>query len=155
ANAKFVTGLSATLARKDGRHPIVLMQCGPVRYHVQAKDQAAARPFEHTVFVRPTEFKQGCAQGDARAQFRDLYRALADDEERNRLICTEVLQVVSQGRSPIVVTERNGHLEKLKSLLVSHIANLIVLRGGMRAKEIATTLHQLAQIPENEARVLL
>src|SRR5216684_187319 len=32
AKAKFVTGLSATVARKDGHHPIIFMQCGPVRH---------------------------------------------------------------------------------------------------------------------------
>jgi superfamily II DNA or RNA helicase len=31
AKAKFVTGLSATVTRKDGHHPIIFMQCGPVR----------------------------------------------------------------------------------------------------------------------------
>jgi superfamily II DNA or RNA helicase len=35
--AKYVLGLSATLTRKDGHHPIVFMQCGPVRYQVCAK----------------------------------------------------------------------------------------------------------------------
>ena len=54
AKAKFVTGLSATVTRKDGHHPIIFMQCGPVRHRVDAKAQAAARPFEHTVHVRPT-----------------------------------------------------------------------------------------------------
>src|SRR6266478_5109026 len=29
AKAKFVTGLSATVTRKDGHHPIIFMQCGP------------------------------------------------------------------------------------------------------------------------------
>ncbi len=48
AKARFVAGLSATVARKDGRHPIIFMQCGPVRYRVNAKAQAALRPFEHT-----------------------------------------------------------------------------------------------------------
>jgi hypothetical protein len=33
------------------------MQCGPVRHRVDARAQAAARPFEHTVFVRPTAFQ--------------------------------------------------------------------------------------------------
>src|SRR5207302_7845138 len=47
AKARFITGLSATVTRKDGHHPIVFMQCGPVRYRVNAKEQAAARPFEH------------------------------------------------------------------------------------------------------------
>ena len=32
ARARFVTGLSATVARKDGHHPILFMQCGPVRH---------------------------------------------------------------------------------------------------------------------------
>ena len=57
AKAKFVTGLSATVTRKDGHHPIIFMQCGPVRYRVNAKQQAAAHPFEHTVIVRPTGFR--------------------------------------------------------------------------------------------------
>ena len=35
SRAKFVTGLSATLTRKDGHRPIVFMQCGPVRYRVE------------------------------------------------------------------------------------------------------------------------
>src|SRR5262249_19535095 len=36
AKARFVLGLSATLARKDGHHPIIFMQCGPVRHRVNA-----------------------------------------------------------------------------------------------------------------------
>ena len=56
AKGRFVTGLSATVTRKDGHHPIIFMQCGPVRYRVSAKAQALERPFVHTVFVRPTGF---------------------------------------------------------------------------------------------------
>ncbi len=41
AKARFVTGLSATVARKDGHHPIIFMQCGPVRYQVERQAQAA------------------------------------------------------------------------------------------------------------------
>ena len=57
AKAKFVTGLSATVTRKDGHHPIIFMQCGPVRHRVDAKTQAAMRPFTHRVLVRPTGFR--------------------------------------------------------------------------------------------------
>jgi hypothetical protein len=56
AKARFVTGLSATVARKDGHHPIIFMQCGPVRYQTNAKIQAAAHPFEHDVLAQPTAF---------------------------------------------------------------------------------------------------
>ncbi|EQD79090.1 type III restriction protein res subunit, partial [mine drainage metagenome] len=57
AKARFVVGLSATVTRKDGHHPIVFMQCGPIRYRVSARAQAAVRPFRHTVFVQPTAFR--------------------------------------------------------------------------------------------------
>ena len=36
SKARYVLGLSATVARKDGHHPIIFMQCGPVRYRVDA-----------------------------------------------------------------------------------------------------------------------
>ena len=57
AKAKFVTGLSATVTRKDGHHPIIFMQCGPVRHRVSARAEAIRRPFTHTVLVRPTAFQ--------------------------------------------------------------------------------------------------
>ncbi len=41
AKAKYVLGLSATVTRKDGHHPIIFMQCGPIRYRVDARRQAA------------------------------------------------------------------------------------------------------------------
>ncbi len=44
AKARYVTGLSATVSRKDGHHPIIFMQCGPVRHRVDARALAAARP---------------------------------------------------------------------------------------------------------------
>ena len=53
----YVTGLSASTTRKDGHQPIIFMQCGPVRYRDNARQQAAPRPFTHHVLVRPTGFR--------------------------------------------------------------------------------------------------
>ena len=39
-HAKFVYGLTATPIRKDGHEPIIFMQCGPLRYKVDALQQA-------------------------------------------------------------------------------------------------------------------
>jgi superfamily II DNA or RNA helicase/very-short-patch-repair endonuclease len=156
AKAKFVMGLSATVTRKDGHHPIIFMQCGPVRHRVDAKAEAAARPFEHTVHVRPTSFRPlGMANPDMRIQFHDLYDELITDDVRNRLICDEVVQAVREGRSPLVLTERNGHLDCLANLLSPSIRHLIMLRGGVGKKAIRATIDRLAAIPENEDRVLL
>jgi superfamily II DNA or RNA helicase/very-short-patch-repair endonuclease len=156
AKARFITGLSATVTRKDGHHPIVFMQCGPVRYRVDAKQQAAARPFTHTVFVRPTGFHPlRAANPDVRNQFHELYDELIADEARNRLICEDVVQVVREGRSPVVLTERTEHLDHLAERLSPDIHHLVVLRGGMGRKELGAVIAQLAAIPENEERVLL
>jgi superfamily II DNA or RNA helicase/very-short-patch-repair endonuclease len=156
AKAKFITGLSATLTRKDGHHPIVCMQCGPVRHHVNPKEQAAARPFEHTVLVRPTDFRTlQPADPDMRAQFQDLYRELIADDQRNQIICGEVVQAVRDGRSPLVLTERNDHLDCLASRLGPEVQHLVMLRGGMSRKELEAVRDHMAAVPADEERVIL
>ncbi len=154
--ARFVTGLSATVTRKDGHQPIIFMQCGPVRHTVDAKSEAVKRPFRHTVLVRPTSFRAVTeANPDMRIQFQDLYRELMADKERNQLICDEVLRSVTDGQSPIVLTERKEHLRTLAELLEPHVAHIVVLHGGAGRKKIRATQDRLAEIPDNEDRVLL
>jgi superfamily II DNA or RNA helicase/very-short-patch-repair endonuclease len=156
AKAKFVTGLSATVSRKDGHHPIVFMQCGPVRYRGNAKQQAAAHPFEHTVMVRPTDFRPlRPANPNVRQQFQELYGELIADEERNRLVYQDVIQTLREGRSPLVLTERNEHLDSLAKQLGPEVRHLVVLRGGMCKKELDALPARLAAIPAGEARVIL
>jgi superfamily II DNA or RNA helicase/very-short-patch-repair endonuclease len=156
ARAKYVTGLSATVIRKDGRHPIVFMQCGPIRHRVDPKAQALARPFTHAVYVRPTGFRPSSAPvDDVRIQFQELYGELIADQERNQRICDDVVEAAGEGRSPLVLTERNDHLDMLEQRLASGIRHLVVLRGGMGRTEAAALSARLAAIPECEPRALL
>ena len=47
------------------------MRCGPIRYRVNALEQAKIRPFEHKIFVRPTAFiPNRVLEGDLRLQFQ-------------------------------------------------------------------------------------
>ncbi|MBI4325158.1 MAG: DUF559 domain-containing protein, partial [Chloroflexi bacterium] len=152
ARARFVTGLSATVTRKDGHHPILFMQCGPVRHRVDARKQAAARPFSHRVFVRPTGFRASdssahfakCASEDPRVEFHRLYEALCGNERRNALICADVVSAVREGRCPLVLTERTAHLQLLAQRLSSEIPRVISLQGGMGRKELQDALDRLA-----------
>ena len=156
ATSKFVTGLSATVTRKDGHHPIVMMQCGPVRYRVNAREQAARRPFEHSVFVCPTGFRPvRAANPDVRIQFHDLYDELTADAQRNNMICEGVLEALREGRSPIVLTERTDHLDDLAKRLSPAVHDLIVLRGGMRKKEREAIRAQLIASRNDQERVIL
>jgi very-short-patch-repair endonuclease len=131
------------------------MQCGPVRYRVDARAQAAERPFEHAVYVRPTDFRSSSIAEDARIRFQELYSELSADKARNERICDEVIQAVREGRSPLILTERNAHLDALANRLSSDIRHVIVLRGGMGRKQLDDTTTRLATIPEDEPRAIL
>jgi len=136
AKAKFVTGLSATVTRKDGHHPIIFMQCGPIRHRVSAKAEAIRRPFTHAVLVRPTAFQPTMpAASDKRVEFHSLYGDLIGDQSRNRRICDDVIEAVQSGRSPLMLTERNDHLDSLALQLTGRVRHVIVLRGGMGKKQ--------------------
>jgi len=156
AKAKFVLGLSATVTRKDGHHPIIFMQCGPVRHRVNAKAEASRRPFEHSVLVRPTPFQAITPTiADKRMEFQALYSDLIADESRNRRICEDVIQAVQAERSPLVLTERNDHLEKIASYLTSRVRHVVVLKGGMGKKQREAIAGELAAISPDAERVIL
>jgi len=156
AKARYILGLSATVTRKDGHHPIIHMQCGPVRHRVDARQQAAERPFSHEVIVRPTGFHMpGEPDDDPRLAFQQICHALYQDDTRNRLIAAEILEALRAGRCPLVLTERTEHIEMLTGMLGGEVTHLIVLQGGLSKKELKAATDRLASIPENEPRLII
>ena len=134
AKARYVLGLSATIARKDGHQPIIFMQCGPVRYKVDAKSQASRRSFLHKVRLQETGFQmQQNLEPTAPLQMTALFAALASNEQRNELIFDDVLKCLDAGRRPVVLTERRDHLELLRARFAPFTKNLVVMYGGMKA----------------------
>ena len=151
--ARYVAGLTATPRRRDGHDPILQLQLGPVRFTIDAKSQAAARPFDHKLIVRETEFR---LSGDATdIGIQEIYRQLAQDERRNRLILDDVVLALEEGRSPILLTERRDHVEYFARRLHGLTRNLIILQGGMKTKERRAAIEQLRTIPEAEERLVL
>jgi very-short-patch-repair endonuclease len=108
------------------------------------------------VVVRPTGF-HSCRSPDQdkRIEFLSLYKELVEDEGRNRRICDDVIQAVRDARSPLVLTERNEHLDALAARLSGSVRHLVVLRGGMGRKEAETVAKRLAEIPHDDERVIL
>jgi superfamily II DNA or RNA helicase len=153
ARAKYILGLTATPHRRDGHHPIARMQLGPVRFSVDHKSQSARRPFTHRVVVRQTDFRLSPAAVDTSIQ--GIYRALADDEARNTLIIDDVIAAVHRGRSPIVLSERRDHLEGLAEQLGKMVRHVFLLTGGKAAKQRRELAARLAQIRDDEERLVL
>lgn len=151
--ARNVIGLTATPIRKDGHHPIIMMQCGPIRFRTITREQADARPFDHVVIPRNTRFYIPFEEKEFSIQ--DIYTAMAADSRRNDLIIEDILKAVEAGRSPLLLTERTEHLECFANRLAGVVENVIVLRGGMGAKQRRAIAEQIAVIPDGEERVLI
>ena len=154
AKAKYVLDLTATPLRKDGHHPIILMQCGAIRFRVEAKSAADDRPFDHIMIPRYPDTKYTISTKES-PSIQEIYRFLATDETRNMLIVEDVMQTLKEGRSPLVLTERTDHLEHLAELLEGKVNNIVILRGGMGKKHRIEVSKQLDDIEDNMERVLI
>ena len=151
--ARYATGLTATPRRHDGRDPIIRMQLGPTRFQVSAKSQASTRPFRHVLVVRNTNFT-GHELGED-PMIAQLYAALASDVRRNELIIGDVVATIREGRSPIVLTELRLHIAFFADRLQRYSRNLFVLTGGNSEKLRRDLFRRMAQIPDDEPRVIV
>jgi very-short-patch-repair endonuclease len=108
------------------------------------------------VLVQPTSFQSRRPPDvDRRLEFQALYQELVEHEERNRRICDDVTESVRNGRSPLVLTERNDHLDRLARGLTDEIQHLVVLRAGLGKKQRQAVAERLAAIPRDEPRAIL
>ncbi len=153
AKARFVLGLTATPYRRDGHQPIILMQCGPVRYEIKQNDSNSQAALHHALICRNTNFV--LPQTDNEPGIQDIYSALIADETRNKLILDDIIKSLEEGRSPILLTERREHLEYFSNHLTKLVDNTVVLQGGMGIKQRRAIAEQLAAIPDGEKRILL
>lgn len=149
ARARYIIGLTATPYRRDGHHPIIYMQCGPIRH--QASSQTSQILLRRLI-CRETNLVLFNEQQET---IHDIFRALVMNEARNELIVADVLKVLKEERSPIILTERREHVEILRAKLEHAVPHLIVLHGGLSAREHEEILQRLAAISPNEQRVIL
>ena len=148
--AKYVYGLSATPVRKDGHHPIIFMQCGPIRYLVDAKGQAKKRAFSH--FVIPRFTRTRLLNID---RIQELYTGIATNNSRNELLIEDTLKLIQEGRTPILLTERKEHAVSLASALSGKLQNVFLLVGSDKQKDKREKLAALQNIPSDEAVVVV
>lgn len=154
-NARCVYGLTATPARQDGHQPIIHMQCGPIRYRVDAKEQAEKRDFSHSVLPRFTRFANPISVADAEWSITDIYATLCENQPRNELIVRDVTEALGEGRTPIVLTERFAHAEKLAQMLNGKCDHVIMLSGKGTSKEKRERIEGLREISEEESLVVV
>ncbi|MHB1571601.1 MAG: TOTE conflict system archaeo-eukaryotic primase domain-containing protein [Solirubrobacteraceae bacterium] len=125
---RMVTGLTATPERRDGHHPIVTMQCGPVRHKITATTQVETAT-RRVLFAREPPFDVTTLPPDPGIQ--EVLTAVAADRNRTERIATDVLGELAEGRFPLVLTERREHLIALAELVAADTDRVAVLHGGI------------------------
>lgn len=150
-NAQYIYGLTATPIRQDGHQPIIHMQCGPIRYCVDAKEQAEKRVFEHYLLPRFTTYRSVATDKG----IASIYKDLAENEIRNEHIVQDVIKALADGRTPIILTERCEHVQLLANRLTRHCKNIIALFGTASAKLRRETMDKLQAIPDGEQLVIV
>jgi superfamily II DNA or RNA helicase len=147
--AKYVLGLTATPIRRDGRQPIIFMQCGPVRHTAAAPE---GRPATLEVLPR---FLRSQITVPADAGIQDVFRRLAEDPSRTAAIASEIVAAFKAGRKVLVLTERTDHLHIIEQALGSRIGNLYTLHGRMARKDREAVFARLDSLDGDTPRVLL
>ena len=151
-NARYVYGLTATPIRKDGHQPIIFMQCGPIRYSADAKAQMLSQSFERLLVPRFTPFRPIVGSD---LSYTKVAQQLAEDEYRNLFIVKDVIEVLKEGRSPIILTSRTSHVSILAELLKPHCPNVITLIGSESTKDKRQKMEHLQSISSSEQLVIV
>lgn len=142
--ARYVYGLTATPARADGHGPIITMQCGPIRYEVNAKAQAERQGFVRVVVPRFTRFALPLTA--EKVTYGKICDTLIQDTLRNGLIVQDARNLLAQGRTPLLLTERLDHAKILAAALRSFCPHVFLLSGRGTAKEKRALLDELAAV---------
>jgi superfamily II DNA or RNA helicase len=151
--AYYRLGLSATVVRKDGQHPIVLMNLGDVRF--SHKQQADTVSFSQKVLPRTTGFFIPETSIDTPAAIQDIFHRLCADENRNSLIIKDIVAAYAEGRECLVLSERLEHLDILHGALKEKAPHLFMLKGGMGKKQLKSSMESIQAVPADENRIIL
>jgi superfamily II DNA or RNA helicase len=126
--SRTLTGLTATPHRRDGHHPIINMQCGPVRHTITATAQVETAT-RRVLLAKEPPFDLTALPPDP--GIHEVLGAVAADRDRTRQIATDALDQLRQGRFPLVLTERREHLHALSELIAAQTERVAVLHGGI------------------------
>ncbi|CAE6924818.1 DNA primase small subunit [Vibrio sp. B1ASS3] len=142
AHAKYVVGISATLERRDGHQPIIFMQAGRVRHTIKSDRN---NQFAQVLDCRELnlEVPLHLSSNEPKPHISEIYRWLMLHPIRNATIVEGIQNEVSNGRVPIVLTERRDHANIIAGLLNDVGITHQILVGSMKKKQQAEVMSKL------------
>ena len=138
--ARYIYGLTATPKRSDHLEKIVFKSIGNIRYtlvNINSSFDKILKP-KFTKFKNKEEYKL--------MSYTELCTELFRNDERNRLIVNDIIDEYNNGRSIIVLTERNEHIDILYELIKVKCENVYKIKGTDKTKEKKLFNEQMKQI---------
>lgn len=152
-SARYVLGLTATPYRKDGHQAIIHMQCGPIRHEMKAVDGV---PLRKRVIARRSFLEM---ENGEQIPIHEVWDKLVSDTKRLKMITDDIVRLLEEGRSPIVLSERMTHLELLEHAIKATSSKMsiqsYVFVGGMSRKSQQSTLEKISSDRKNGLKSLI
>lgn len=150
--AKYVYGLSATPNRSDRLDEIITMLLGPVRHKYTAKEQADEQGLERFVIPRFTRVV------NITGEPLDIHKAdelISSNENRNNQIVQDTIQVISNGRTPVILTKLKKHAEALKQQLEGCADSVFLIYGGQSEMQNQEIKDNMLSLPRGKTMILI
>jgi superfamily II DNA or RNA helicase len=138
-DCRYSLGLSATAFRRDGLTSLIHLYLGDCVHRVALDElHASGAVLKPEYLQRPTGFNYGY-----RGNYQNLLKALTGNEERNRLICHDIIgESGREGGTILVVSDRVAHCEALAGLLadLAPVLRVAVLTGKIPSEQRTTLI---------------
>jgi superfamily II DNA or RNA helicase len=154
-DSQFMLGLSATPWRRDRLSQLIFWHLGDVHHEISKSSLVAdGHILGVEIVVRQTGFKP---YYDPVNEYSKMLSELTSDDERNRLIASDVAQEVRRqkenGGTCLLLSDRKKHCETLQAVLKhKHHVEAHVITGDLNAAQRQEILQRLRQ---GEVRVLI
>ncbi len=130
-NAQYVYGLTATTKREDGKEKELFMYIGPIRHRYSAKEQAIEQGINYYVYPR---FTRLVIPNNNKMELYEINPIVAQNENRNKQIIDDTIDVIKQGRTPLVLTKLVEHAQYLYQQLQDYADYVYLITGKNKDK---------------------
>ena len=153
-NSKYVYGVSATPEKENGHTPIIEMQCGDIRYKVNAKEFNKNLNLAMKVYVKKTRlsFVDMSITDYSLNEIKDF---IVKDYIRNNKIIDDIKKEFMNKKNILVLTERIEHLNYFKEKLEGLTNNLLIYQGGIGKKKLREYDKIRAEIAKREENKII
>lgn len=144
APVRYWLGLTATPYRRDGLQDIIMMQCGPIRHSITARQVETTADLALELIVRRTPFT---FTGPNDVSIQEVFRALVTDAGRTEFIADDVVEALGGGRRCLVLSEWKEQCRALAAQLITRGKAPVILDGSVKRKAQRAILSAIREAP--------